>query len=146
MIAHSCMAVFDQECMVSTDLVLVHEGEVTDRAVGQRHGRFERKVGDLLQGGSGHLVQLHQGLQPRLVEPQFLFYPLSVGGVYPASHEVGDRAEIQSPAGKPEVAQPILADNPGIYLRQPFLEDLPDLVGDKLPVIGKDGTEGVGPG
>ena len=72
MIAHCCHGRLRPGVHGQHRFVLVHEGQVADLAVGQRHRRFQGKVGDLLQGGPAHLVQLHQGLQPRFVEPQFL--------------------------------------------------------------------------
>ena len=60
-------------------LVFVHKDQVPEAAAGQRHRRFHREIGDLLQRSGGHLAELQQSLQSRLVESQLLLGPFSFG-------------------------------------------------------------------
>ena len=66
------MAVFDQEYIVSTVSSSFKNARYPICAAGQGHRRFQREVGDLLHRSSGHLIEFHQCLQPRLVQSQFL--------------------------------------------------------------------------
>ena len=58
--------------------VFVEKGEVADPALRQTHPCFQDEIRDVLQRRVGHLVQLQQGFQPRLLQPQCVLGTLTL--------------------------------------------------------------------
>ena len=74
-------------------------------------------------GGPGHLVQLHQGLQPRLVEPQFLFRPLALGDVACDFGKTAQNSGIVENGSNDDVrpeSRAVFADPPALVLETAF--------------------------